>query len=261
MDWGNDYLTFADTNIEYIWRFLKTLHEQDALQGPPGDRMVPPAAAPRSPSTRSRCRASIEGRPACSSVSPRRPGGRVAGRLTTTPWTSANVATVHPEHSTGAAAAAWVAIDRHPDEDLTDIRPGSELEGGPTGARSTTRAGAGVEHRGPLGRSPMDRDRIVHIAPAVVARTSTSSARASGSCRSTGRPLHPQFGWLAGRTPGRRQGDHRRLGAGRAGRGGPVRPPIRIAGAVTPAHLRVADDGTSPSTPFETTCEANSTVE
>ncbi len=22
MDWGNDYLTFADTNIEYIWRFL-----------------------------------------------------------------------------------------------------------------------------------------------------------------------------------------------------------------------------------------------
>jgi len=23
MDWGNDYLTFSDTNIEYIWRFLK----------------------------------------------------------------------------------------------------------------------------------------------------------------------------------------------------------------------------------------------
>src|SRR5881227_4402359 len=22
MDWGNDYLTFSDTNIEYIWRFL-----------------------------------------------------------------------------------------------------------------------------------------------------------------------------------------------------------------------------------------------
>src|SRR6266511_65451 len=27
MDWGNDYYTFSDTNIEYIWRFLKTLHE------------------------------------------------------------------------------------------------------------------------------------------------------------------------------------------------------------------------------------------
>src|SRR5207249_8935233 len=23
MDWGNDYFTFSDTNIEYIWRFLK----------------------------------------------------------------------------------------------------------------------------------------------------------------------------------------------------------------------------------------------
>src|SRR5437764_7314004 len=25
MDWGNDYFTFSDTNIEYIWRFLKVL--------------------------------------------------------------------------------------------------------------------------------------------------------------------------------------------------------------------------------------------
>jgi isoleucyl-tRNA synthetase len=23
MDWGNDYFTFSDTNIEYIWKFLK----------------------------------------------------------------------------------------------------------------------------------------------------------------------------------------------------------------------------------------------
>ena len=26
MDWDNDYYTFSDTNIEYIWRFLKTIH-------------------------------------------------------------------------------------------------------------------------------------------------------------------------------------------------------------------------------------------
>src|SRR3954462_2480195 len=31
VDWGNDYYTFSDTNIEYIWRFLKTLHERGAL--------------------------------------------------------------------------------------------------------------------------------------------------------------------------------------------------------------------------------------
>src|SRR5438876_882023 len=28
MDWGADYYTFSDTNIEYIWRFLKLMHER-----------------------------------------------------------------------------------------------------------------------------------------------------------------------------------------------------------------------------------------
>ena len=31
MDWGNDYFTFSDTNIEYIWGFLKRMHEQGYL--------------------------------------------------------------------------------------------------------------------------------------------------------------------------------------------------------------------------------------
>jgi len=31
MDWDNDYYTFSDTNIEYIWRFLKTVHERSWL--------------------------------------------------------------------------------------------------------------------------------------------------------------------------------------------------------------------------------------
>src|SRR5262249_57157151 len=31
MDWGKDYLTFSDTNIEYVWRFLATVHEKDWL--------------------------------------------------------------------------------------------------------------------------------------------------------------------------------------------------------------------------------------
>jgi isoleucyl-tRNA synthetase len=31
MDWGNDYLTFSDTNIEYIWGFLKECHRRDWL--------------------------------------------------------------------------------------------------------------------------------------------------------------------------------------------------------------------------------------
>ena len=31
MDWGSDYYTFSDTNIEYIWRFLKLMHERGWL--------------------------------------------------------------------------------------------------------------------------------------------------------------------------------------------------------------------------------------
>jgi isoleucyl-tRNA synthetase len=31
MDWGNDYLTLSDTNIEYIWRFLQECHRRGWL--------------------------------------------------------------------------------------------------------------------------------------------------------------------------------------------------------------------------------------
>jgi isoleucyl-tRNA synthetase len=31
MDWDRDYYTFSDTNIEYIWRFLKAVHERGWL--------------------------------------------------------------------------------------------------------------------------------------------------------------------------------------------------------------------------------------
>jgi isoleucyl-tRNA synthetase len=31
MDWGNDYFTFSDTNIEYIWRFLQIVDERGWL--------------------------------------------------------------------------------------------------------------------------------------------------------------------------------------------------------------------------------------
>src|SRR5256885_7544272 len=31
MDWGNDYFTFSDTNIEYIWRSLKECRRREWL--------------------------------------------------------------------------------------------------------------------------------------------------------------------------------------------------------------------------------------
>jgi isoleucyl-tRNA synthetase len=39
MDWGNDYHTFSDTNNEYNWKFLKEMHERDALYQ--GERVMP----------------------------------------------------------------------------------------------------------------------------------------------------------------------------------------------------------------------------
>ena len=51
MDWGKDYFTFSDKNIEYIWKFLKIVNERagciSATARPPGAR----AAGRRSPST------------------------------------------------------------------------------------------------------------------------------------------------------------------------------------------------------------------
>src|SRR5256884_9262214 len=50
MDWGNDYLTFSDTNIEYIWRFLAETHPRArAYHGPPPPPPGPPCAPTASP--------------------------------------------------------------------------------------------------------------------------------------------------------------------------------------------------------------------
>ena len=51
MDWDNDYYTFSDTNIEYIWRFLKAVHERGWLYRGTGRLSGAPAAGRRSPST------------------------------------------------------------------------------------------------------------------------------------------------------------------------------------------------------------------
>jgi isoleucyl-tRNA synthetase len=94
MDWGNDYFTFSDTNIEYIWRFLKECTPRLAVQGPSFDPVVP---ALRDVALEARAGgeenyALIE-HPSLE-VRFRSTGARtVARRWTTTPWTlPANVA-------------------------------------------------------------------------------------------------------------------------------------------------------------------------
>ncbi len=81
MDWDNDYYTFSDTNIEYIWRFLKAVHERGWLyKGPSLDAMVSalrhvalPARAGRRGELRGdRAPVALRSLPACRSATARR---------------------------------------------------------------------------------------------------------------------------------------------------------------------------------------------
>jgi isoleucyl-tRNA synthetase len=136
MDWEKDYLTFSDNNIEYIWRFLKTLHDRDWLY-----------MGHRSTEWCPRCGTSISQHEITGqsgvyqeksdpSLTVRFPlldrKGEAVVIWTTTPWTiPANVAAaVHPDYDYGRRPDGdWVAVDRYPDEEFEETVPGTELVG------------------------------------------------------------------------------------------------------------------------------------
>ncbi|HZN15228.1 MAG TPA: isoleucine--tRNA ligase [Acidimicrobiales bacterium] len=173
MDWGTDYFTFSDTNIEYIWRFLKIVHERGWLyRGHRATEWCP------------RCGTSISAHELAGSYIDRedpsltvrfplldRPGEAVV-IWTTTPWTlPANVAAaVHPEADYGRRANGdWVAVARGgTGAAFEETRKGSELAGwryrGPFDALGP---GGEVEHRViPWDEVSLDEGTgIVHIAP------------------------------------------------------------------------------------------------
>ena len=172
MDWGNDYFTFSDTNIEYIWKFLQRVHEQGWLY-----------AGHRSTEWCPRCGTSISQHELTGSYVDRadpslyvrfplldRPGESVVV-WTTTPWTlPANVAAaVNPDAEYGRRLnGEWVAAPRYPDESFSDIRKGAELVGWRyEGPFDDLAPGAGVEHRViPWDDVALDEGTgIVHIAP------------------------------------------------------------------------------------------------
>jgi isoleucyl-tRNA synthetase len=172
MDWGKDYLTFSDTNIEYVWRMLKTVHERDWLY-----------LGHRSTEWCPRCGTSISQHELIGSYVDRadpslfvrfplleRPGEFLVV-WTTTPWTlPANVAAaVNPDAEYGRRVnGEWVAAARYPDEELSDKRAGSELVGWAyRGPFDDLGPGAAVEHRViPWEDVSMDDGTgIVHIAP------------------------------------------------------------------------------------------------
>jgi isoleucyl-tRNA synthetase len=172
MDWGRDYFTFSDTNIEYIWRFLKLVHERDWLY-----------LGHRSTEWCPRCGTSISAHELHGSYVDRadpslfvrfplvdRPGESLVV-WTTTPWTlPANVAAaVNPDADYGRRLTGeWVAAPRYPDERFDEVLKGSELLGWRyEGPFDDLAPGAGVEHRViPWDEVSLEEGTgIVHIAP------------------------------------------------------------------------------------------------
>src|SRR5262249_7160793 len=125
MDWGRDYFTFADTNIEYIWRFLKIVNARGWLyRGHRATEWCP------------RCGTSISAHePGGSYVDQPAPSLEVRSPLTerrgqavviwtTTPWTlPANVAAaVNPEAEYGRLANGdWRAVARTPGTEFEEV--------------------------------------------------------------------------------------------------------------------------------------------
>src|SRR4029079_1587648 len=133
MDWDNDYYTFSDTNIEYIWRFLKEVHGRGWLfQGHRSTQWCP------------RCGTSLSQHEQAGegnyeeldhpSLYVRFPLAGKAEALvvwTTTPWTlPANVAAaVKTDATYGLFGDEWWAVERRPDDTPTRTVLGAELVG------------------------------------------------------------------------------------------------------------------------------------
>ena len=154
MDWGNDYFTFSDMNIEYVWRFLKRVHENDWLYM--GHRST--EWCPRCGTSLSQHELSLSG------VYQDRADPSLFVRLplldrpheslviwTTTPWTvPANVAAaVKPDAEYGRREnGEWIAVARYPDESFAERKHGEELVGWRyRGPFDELGPGATVEHR------------------------------------------------------------------------------------------------------------------
>jgi isoleucyl-tRNA synthetase len=174
MDWGNDYYTFSDTNIEYVWRMLESVHERGWLYlGHRSTEWCPRCGT--SLSQHELSQAGVYQERADPSLFVRlplldRPGESLVV-WTTTPWTlPANVAAaVKPDAEYGRRLnGEWVAAPRYPDESFDEILRGSELVGwryrGPFDELPPARE---VEHRVvPWDEVDLDEGTgIVHIAP------------------------------------------------------------------------------------------------
>jgi isoleucyl-tRNA synthetase len=174
MDWGNDYFTFSDKNIEYIWRFLQLVHERGLLYlGHRSTEWCPRCGT--SLSQHELTQGGVYQERSDPSLFVRFPlldhQGESLVIWTTTPWTlPANVAAaVQPDAEYGLRDnGEWVAVARSPDESFVRVVPGAELVGlRYRGPFDDLGPGSEVEHRViPWDEVSLEEGTgIVHIAP------------------------------------------------------------------------------------------------
>ena len=174
MDWGNDYFTFSDTNIEYIWRFLREMYERGYLyKGHRSTEWCPRCGT--SISQHELTQSGVYQERTDPSLFVRFPlldhPGESLVIWTTTPWTlPANVAAaVAPDATYGLRETGeWVAVTRYPDDAFVRTARGSELVGlRYRGPFDELGPGSEVEHRViPWDEVSLDEGSgIVHIAP------------------------------------------------------------------------------------------------
>jgi isoleucyl-tRNA synthetase len=174
MDWGNDYFTFSDRNIEYIWRFLALVHARGWLYlGHRSTEWCPRCGT--SLSQHELTQAGVYQERSDPSLFVRFPlldrPGEALVVWTTTPWTlPANVAAaVEPQAEYGMREnGEWVAVARYPDERFDRRVPGAELVGlRYRGPFDDLGPGGEVEHRVvPWEEVSLEEGTgIVHIAP------------------------------------------------------------------------------------------------
>jgi isoleucyl-tRNA synthetase len=210
MDWGNDYYTFSDTNIEYIWRFLQIVNEKGWLYM--GHRST--EWCPRCGTSLSQHELSQSGvyqDRADPSLFVRFPlrerHGEALVAWTTTPWTlPANVAAaVKPDADYGRRDnGQWVAVARYPDETFEERLRGSDMVGWRyEGPFDTLGPGAAVDHRViPWDEVSLDEGTgIVHIAPGAgqedFALGQKHELPVLAPVDESGR-FYPEYGWLHG---------------------------------------------------------------
>jgi isoleucyl-tRNA synthetase len=214
MDWGNDYLTFSDTNIEYIWRFLRIVYDRGWLyRGLRATEWCPRCGT--SLSQHELTQSGVYQDRADPSLFVRFPlldrKGEYVVVWTTTPWTlPANVAAaVNPDAEYGRRAnGEWVAVARYPDDAFEERRPGAELVGWRyEGPFDSLEPAAGVEHRVVAWEDVTleDGTGIVHIAPGCGGEDFELGKREGLEII---RPVdeaghfYPAFGWLHGLSTG-----------------------------------------------------------